>query len=154
MKKMLLFAVAVSGLTLVGASPVPYSAPGDEAAYPPCSSTVTDRCIQLYERGVATEENLALNDDLGQNAPGPGLGGPYQAANGDDDDGESSAIREARTDYPPCSATVTDRCIQGTSSYRSAGYAKQHHKAAYAKKHHKAHKAKEMRLAMRAGERG
>ncbi len=50
MKKMLLFAVAASGLTLVGASPVPYSA-GDEAAYPPCSRTVTDRCVQTYERG-------------------------------------------------------------------------------------------------------
>ena len=151
MKKMLLFAVAASGLTLVGASPVPYSAAGDEAAYPPCSRTVTDRCIQLYERGVATQDNLALNDDLGQDAPEPGLGGPYQDAHADHDDGESSAIREARSDYPPCSATVTDRCIQGTQGYRSAGYAKKHHKATYAKKHHK---AREMRFALRAGERG
>jgi hypothetical protein len=26
--------------------------PLEEADYPPCSRTVTDRCIQLYERGV------------------------------------------------------------------------------------------------------
>jgi hypothetical protein len=32
--------------------------------YPPCSRTVIDRCIQLYERGVATAANLALNEKL------------------------------------------------------------------------------------------
>ena len=26
--------------------------PLEEVDYPPCSRTVTDRCIQLYERGV------------------------------------------------------------------------------------------------------
>ena len=151
MKKLLLFAVAVSGLALVGASPLPYSDAQDEGAYPPCSASVTDRCIQLYERGVGSEENLALNDDLGRNEPGPGLGGPYETADGDYDDGEASAIREARSDYPPCSATVTDRCIQGTRSHRSSAYAQKHHKAGKA---HKAVKVREMRLAMRAGERG
>ena len=28
-----------------------------ETGYPACSATVTDRCIQLYERGVTGEGN-------------------------------------------------------------------------------------------------
>ena len=147
MKKILLCAAAVSGLTLVGASPPPYGQSQEGDAYPPCSSTVTDRCIQLYERGVDSEDNLAFNEDIDAIDAGPGIGGPYESADrGDYDDGEAGAIREARSDYPPCSATVTDRCIQGTRSYRSVVYAKKHHR--------KAHKVKELRLAMRAGERG
>ena len=55
MKKLLLFA-AVAGLGLVSASPPgkgPDNGPRDARRhYPPCSRTVTDRCIQLYERGV------------------------------------------------------------------------------------------------------
>ena len=69
MKKLLLFA-AVAGLGLVSASP-PGKGPGDGARearrhYPPCSRTVTDRCIQLYERGVRRElrgERLARMED-------------------------------------------------------------------------------------------
>ncbi|CAA9526406.1 MAG: hypothetical protein AVDCRST_MAG23-594 [uncultured Sphingosinicella sp.] len=75
MKKVAIFA-AVGGLTLIAA------APHDSAGgYPPCSATVTDSCIQLYERGVATQTNLALNDQLGPNRAGIGLaamGGPYE----------------------------------------------------------------------------
>jgi hypothetical protein len=144
MKKILLCAAAVSGLTLIGASPPAYGDPEEAGAYPPCSSSVTDRCIQLYERGVATEENLAFNEDVGPAGPEPGMGGPYETAHAEHDDSEAGAIREARSDYPACSATVTDGCIQGRG-YRMAGHPK---------KHEKAHKAKEMRLAMRAGERG
>jgi len=52
MKKLVLFA-AVAGLGLVSASPPPPAVSAQAAAtYPPCSRTVTDRCIQLYERGV------------------------------------------------------------------------------------------------------
>ena len=55
MKKLLLFA-AVAGLGLVSASPPgkgpEYGAREARRHYPPCSRTVTDRCIQLYERGV------------------------------------------------------------------------------------------------------
>jgi hypothetical protein len=55
MRKLLLFA-AVAGLGLVSASP-PGKGPETGAReaphhYPPCSRTVRDRCIQLYERGV------------------------------------------------------------------------------------------------------
>lgn len=53
MKKLLLFA-AVAGLGLVSASPPdkgPEPAPREARTnYPPCSRTVTDRCIQLGER--------------------------------------------------------------------------------------------------------
>lgn len=58
MKKLLLFA-AVAGLGLVSASPPPKGPDnGPREArrhYPPCSRTVTDRCIQLYERGVRAQ---------------------------------------------------------------------------------------------------
>ena len=102
MKKLLVLAAA-AGLGLVSASPPPSAdaSGGAEAAggYPPCSATVTDRCIQLYERGVATRANLAANGSLGPGR-GPAQGGP-----------EEPALASAG-DYPPCSATVTDRCTQ------------------------------------------
>ena len=141
MKKPLLFAaaIAVSGLTLVSASPPPYSNPDDEAAYPPCSSTVTDRCIQLHERGVDSEDNLALNEDLGMNEPGPGLGGPLEDV-GDPDMSEASAIIAA-DDYPPCSGSLRDRCVQG-------------HEGGGATRTARAHRERATQLAMRAGERG
>ena len=63
MKKLILFA-AVAGLGLVSASPPEsdYDGPREaRSGYPPCSRTVRDRCIQLYERGVRTPENLAEN---------------------------------------------------------------------------------------------
>ena len=57
MKKLVLFA-AVAGFGLVSASPPEgdhkVEARGD---YPPCSATVTDECIQLYERGVRRHAN-------------------------------------------------------------------------------------------------
>lgn len=63
MKKLILFA-AVAGLGLVSASPPDsdYDGPREaRSGYPPCSRHVRDRCIQLYERGVRTPENLAEN---------------------------------------------------------------------------------------------
>ncbi len=82
MKKIAVLA-AICGLTLVAA------APHDTAGgYPPCSATVTDRCIQLYERGVASPTNLALNEQLGPNRAGVGLaamGGTYEPVEPDDE---------------------------------------------------------------------
>lgn len=60
MKKQLLIAAA-GGIALLGAAPPPAAAPTAKTGYPPCSRTVTDNCIQLYERGVRTRENLAAN---------------------------------------------------------------------------------------------
>lgn len=72
MKKLLLFA-AVAGLGLVSASPPPKGPDnGPREArrhYPPCSRTVTDRCIQLYERGVREQfrgDRHARMDDRGR----------------------------------------------------------------------------------------
>jgi hypothetical protein len=61
MKKLFLFA-AVAGLGLVSAGPPDRDGPRESrGGYPPCSRTVTDQCIQLYERGVRAPENLAHN---------------------------------------------------------------------------------------------
>ena len=70
MKKQMLFA-AVAGLTLVSAHPGPQPALECEARsnYPPCSRTVTDRCIQLYERGVRAPANLARNSATPAHGP-------------------------------------------------------------------------------------
>ena len=118
MKKLPVF-TAIAGLTLVSAAPPPHwsrGADGDEWAgsgYPPCSATVTDRCIQLYERGVRTRANLALNERLGMNDRVAAMGGPYDPESGDVDEGRTAAWpRASRSDYPACSRTVTDRCIQ------------------------------------------
>jgi hypothetical protein len=70
----------------------PYEAipPGDVAnvsGYPPCSRTVTDRCIQLYERRVRAA--------LPRRAQ-PAMGGPI----------------EGTAEYPHCSRLITDECVQ------------------------------------------
>jgi hypothetical protein len=97
--KRLLFA-AVAGVGLVSASP-----PDEEGereartGYPPCSASVTDECIQLYERGVRTRDNLADNRDsrrYGDESAHPSRHQPPTAAGG----------------YPPCSSTVKDECQQ------------------------------------------
>src|SRR4051794_9892079 len=72
MKMLSLFA-ATAGFALLGAAPPPpMDGPAGYAShgYPPCSRALRDRCIQLYERGVATPRNLALNERFG---PGRGL---------------------------------------------------------------------------------
>jgi hypothetical protein len=79
MKKLLLFA-AVAGLGLVSASPPdkgPDNGPRDvRRHYPPCSRTVTDRCIQLYERGrherrgEARDEHRGHHDEMAQDDHG------------------------------------------------------------------------------------
>jgi hypothetical protein len=67
MKKLCLFSLA-AGLTLISAAPPP-PAPGNLSheigrSYPECSRLVTDRCIQLYERGVSVPANLEKNGGL------------------------------------------------------------------------------------------
>jgi hypothetical protein len=61
MKRLFLFA-AVVGLTLVSAHPPQHRERGpsrDDGAYPPCSRTVRDSCIQLHERGVRRDGHAA-----------------------------------------------------------------------------------------------
>lgn len=90
MKKLLLFA-AVAGLGLVSASPPakgPDNGPREARRhYPPCSRTVTDRCIQLYERGVRERDNgerHARADDRGHQYADAG----HRGRRADLDDGD------------------------------------------------------------------
>ena len=114
MKASILFAV-FAGLTLVSAAP-----PGSKAittadavaGYPPCSATVTDRCIQLYERGVRAAKAAPAKPA----AVKPAQGGPYESA--------STAIMSP-DDYPVCSRSVTDRCVQRATRRAAPSYARQ-----------------------------
>jgi hypothetical protein len=92
------------------------------AAYPPCSRNASDdHCIQLYEPGVRGQ--LA---EWNRSASGTetAMGGPYEPVDSTlaGEMGGSSMPAGAQytgtggpletSDYPPCSRTVTDRCIQ------------------------------------------
>lgn len=139
--------IYTAGLALAGAAFAQSyyedeAAVGAQGGYPPCSATITDRCIQLYERGVATPENLALNEQLGRDdtqlaavEPAPAevdyaeadyvepaayseydnnvaVGGPYEPVWSRE---YAQGNWPARTsgDYPPCEPTpADDRCIQ------------------------------------------
>ena len=87
MKKLFVF-TALAGLTLVSAAPPSHwrSTAAEREwtgnGYPPCTRTRTDRCIQLYERGVATRTNLALNERLGMDDRVMAMGGPYEPVYG------------------------------------------------------------------------
>ena len=127
MKKQLLLA-AVAGLTLVSAHP-PQADRGPQprearSGYPPCSRTVTDRCIQLYERGVNAPANLGTalpphpededidvayaGDHLQAGRPHP----PAPAAAPPIAPPPRVQLAAAPRHYPPCTAAVRDRCTQ------------------------------------------
>jgi hypothetical protein len=129
MKGLLFF--SATALILVGAAPSDHMR-GHHGirivnGYPPCSRTVQDRCIQLYERGVATAANLALNERLGPGRSWTAMGGPLEPVQGSD---VAPAAAPAPADnwgmpakpgsYPPCSATVTDRCDQMMRHHKPA----------------------------------
>ncbi|MEA3039815.1 MAG: hypothetical protein QOE79_2328 [Sphingomonadales bacterium] len=94
MKPLLLAPIAFVGLA--SASPPPMTPGGSPEAdgYPPCSATVTDRCVQTYERHRRHHRDEA-------NGPPP----PVEVSGGD---------------YPPCTATRTDRCQQGVRQQGAA----------------------------------
>jgi hypothetical protein len=141
--KIQVFLVAVAGLALVSASPpsdpIPWEDEESLRNYPACSRTVTDRCIQTNERSAASRDELASNDHLAEDTTGPARGGPHEAVGG----------KHAANDYPPCSRTVTDRCMQ-TNGRGSHAAATRMARSAPRQKHH----SRRMQLAMRAGERG
>jgi hypothetical protein len=119
MKRLLFF--SATALVLVGAAPSDHMR-GHHGVrivngYPPCSRTVQDRCIQLYERGVATAANLALNEKLGPGRTWTAMGGPLEPVQGSDTapaaaPADNWGMPAKPGSYPPCSATVTDRCNQ------------------------------------------
>jgi hypothetical protein len=102
MKKHVLFAAAA--LTLVSATPPPMpngpAGPAGSGNYPYCSRTVRDHCVQRHDRTYGSESTAVLADE--------GRGGPYEPP-----PPASVPSATARTDYPPCSSAVQDRCVQG-----------------------------------------
>lgn len=139
--KIQVFLVAIAGLALVSASPpsdpIPWEDEESLRDYPACSGKVTDRCIQTTERGAANRNQLARNYHA-EDMTAPARGGPHEAV----------GTKHAANDYPPCSRTVTDRCIQ-TGRGSHAGAARMA-RSDPKQKHH----SRRMQLAMRAGERG
>lgn len=98
MKKLVPFA-AVAWLGLVSAGPPDdYKGPREaRGGYPPCSARVTDRCIQLYERGVRSPENLAVNARLPhQRREGYAAGGRHCSAGKDECRRERRLARRVR----------------------------------------------------------
>ena len=73
------------------ASVQPRLAYADTGGYRPCRGRDDDRCIQLNERSV----RVALARRA-RSEPRPAMGGPI----------------EGRSDYPRCSRTLTDECVQ------------------------------------------
>ena len=100
------------------------NAPSSKGGYPACDpGPGDDNCIQLYERGVSSPTNLAMNETL----PGgsdtmmasadtstpsttaqTGVGGPYEPI-----DIASMGATSSKCDFPPCSGSPGDDiCIQ------------------------------------------
>ncbi|QPQ55778.1 hypothetical protein IC614_04090 [Allosphingosinicella flava] len=101
------------------------------SAYPACSGAESDdRCIQLYERGVRTSANLAMNRDMNGTATAAmddsmtmpadgsgtytGQGGPYEPVDASGYAAMSGmATPTSRSGYPPCPRSdAADSCIQ------------------------------------------
>ena len=102
MKKLLLFA-AVAGLGLVSASPPPKGPDNGPREmrrhYPPCSRTVTDRCIQLYERGVRARYDRDGDDEARDEHRRHREDYAMDDRRGPRDDGEMGDHRRHRGDY-------------------------------------------------------
>jgi hypothetical protein len=100
-KPLLLVPFAFIGLA--SAAPPPPMAGGPMGAddYPPCSASVTDRCIQTYERG-RRHHMREMREAYGAPPPPSAEAGP-------------APVQMSGGDYPPCTATRTDRCQQGGS---------------------------------------
>lgn len=112
---------------------------GDNESYPACTATVTDNCVQTYERGVDASLASSGSSDSSKSTA---MGGPVEtldadsskvAMNDSDIDGKDEVAPaetdtsiashsdhqgvggpvEAQSGYPPCSpGPGDDRCIQ------------------------------------------
>jgi hypothetical protein len=115
------FLAAAATLALVSAYPPPPPGAGPgmgppPEAYPPCSRTIRDHCIQRNDcesTAVLSADDPDFDDqddypagDYPADAR-DARGGPYEPP-------PPGAVRN----YPPCSAAVTDSCMQGRHVYR------------------------------------
>jgi hypothetical protein len=103
MKPLLLAPIAFVGLASASPPPMP-GGPLEADAYPPCSATITDRCVQTYERHHRRHIDEAYGPPPPMAAPPP--------------------VEMSGGDYPPCTATVTDRCQQGVRHTAAVRYAR------------------------------
>jgi hypothetical protein len=103
MKPLLLAPIAFVGLASASPPPMP-GGPPEADAYPPCSATITDRCVQTYERHRRHHMDEAYGPPPPIDAPPP--------------------VEVSGTDYPPCTATLTDRCQQGVHRQAAVRYAR------------------------------
>jgi hypothetical protein len=93
MKPLLLAPIAFVGLASASPPPMMPGGPPEADGYPPCSATITDRCVQTYERHRRHRADEAYGPPPPTAAPPP--------------------VEMSGGDYPPCTATRTDRCQQG-----------------------------------------
>jgi hypothetical protein len=103
MKPLLLAPIAFVGLASASPPPMMGGGPPEADGYPPCSATITDRCVQTYER------HRRHHGDEAYGPPPMAAPAPMEASAGD---------------YPPCTAARTDRCQQGGRHAASVRYAR------------------------------
>jgi len=106
--KISLLLAAAAGLVLVSATAPSPTHEGEGArSYPPCSSTLRDNCVQRGPADPARSESAAMG------MPGEGR----MVGNGAEPHAAPAPMRTARRNYPPCTATRADSCMQGTARY-------------------------------------
>jgi hypothetical protein len=102
MKPLLLAPIAFVGLASASPPPMMPGGPPEADDYPPCSATITDRCVQTYERHRRHHMDEAYGPPMA--APPP--------------------VEMSAGDYPPCTAARTDRCQQGGGHASAVRYAR------------------------------
>ena len=96
---------------------------GSDEAYPACTATVTDNCIQTYERGV--DASLASSVSRSGPSESTAMGGPWQpvyteselAMNGDG----SVDVAKGETAETELASLETDTSIASHSDYQGVG---------------------------------
>jgi hypothetical protein len=99
---------------------------GDSESYTACTATVTDNCIQLYERGVRAD--LAGRTDLKHADTTTAVGGPYEPVDADsadlamNGDGSLDVDKGELADTSVQTAAIsTDAAVTSHSDYQGVG---------------------------------